>query len=118
MADAFETRLAAMFDEAPEFADASAFLIGLEARIDRTRSERRTAGLIVAGAAALAAVAAVGAGDLIQGFAELLATAGTRVGAFLPPLGSVELQTGMGWALLGLGVLGAGFGLNRVMEEA
>jgi hypothetical protein len=118
MADAFETRLAAMFDDAPEMPGASDFLIGLEAKIDRARAERRTAALIVVGAAAFAAAAALGAGDLAQGFAELLTTAGARVGALLPPLGSTELQTGLGWMLLGLGLLGAGFGLNRVLEEA
>ena len=118
MADAFETRLAGMFDEAPEFSDTSDFLVGLESRIDQARADRRMAGLIVAGAAALAVAATVAASDISVGIADLLLTAGDRVGDLLPMVGSAEQQTMMGWVLLGLGVLAASFGLKQVMEEA
>ncbi len=118
MTDTFETHLAVMFDEPPELSDTSDFLIGIEAKIDRARADRRMAGLIVAGAAAFAAAAAVGASDVSLGLADVLITAGTRVGELLPMVGTSGQQTMMGWVLLGLGLLGAGLGLKQVMEEA
>lgn len=118
MSDPFETRLSAMFEDAPEMADASDFLIGVERKLEAKRARRRALGLALAGAGALAAsIALVGTG-ISSGFADLLVSAGPRVGALLPSLGGPDLQAQVGWTLLGLALLAGGTGLSRVLEDA
>ena len=118
MSDPFEARLSTMFDDAPEMADASDFLIGVERKLEAKRARRRALGLLLAGAGALAASVALAGTGISSGFADLLISAGPRVGAMLPSFGDPERQAQLGWTLLGLALLAAGTGLSRAMEEA
>lgn len=118
MVDTFEARLAAMFEDAQEGQDTSAFLLAVDAKIEARRASRRLVGMIVATGAALTAATGIAATGLSQPFADLLVSAGPRIGALLPPLGAPMLQTEIGWTVLGLGVLAIAAGASRLFEHA
>ena len=118
MGDAFEDRLAGMFAEAPDGGDTGAFLRAVEVKIEARRAARRLVGMIVAAGAAMTAATGIAATGLSQPFADLLVSAGPRIGALLPVVGAPVLQAEVGWTLLGLGVLALAAGANRLFEQA
>jgi hypothetical protein len=117
MADPFEARLAAMFDAPVDEGDAGAFLRAVEAKLEKKRAARRAVGLLAAAGAALTAAVGVGATGLSAGFAELVVSAGARIGSLFPALPSAALQAEVGWSVIGLILLGLALGANRLIEE-
>ncbi len=119
----FDTRLGRMFSETPAFADADGFARGVETRLARSWTLRRTmigmAGVIgglVAAGQMLGAHLWQAIGGFVATSSEALARSGQAMGQ-LKVLGELPIGGEVMWVGLGLAVLAVVLMAARSLEE-